>query len=90
MEWRTVLAVVSGAALVVGTVGSIALVPWMRLFFGTLAVAMSGVAAIGSLVVWQRPESLWFLGAALGFAGVGALLLRWGRATDRRPGPEVT
>ena len=83
-----VLAVVSGVGLVVGTVASIALVPWMRLFFGTLAVAMAGIAGVGALVVWEQPESFAFLGAAVVFAVLGTVLLRWGRATDRRPGPE--
>ncbi len=89
MEWRALLGAVSGAGLVVGAVASIALIPWMRLFFGTLAVAMAGVAAGGSLVVWERPESLWFVVAGLGFAVAGFLLLRWGRATDQRPGPSA-
>ncbi len=79
------LGVVSGVGLVVGTVASIALVAWMRLFFGTLAVAMAGVAAVGSLVVWERPASFTFLAVAAGFAALGAVLLRWGRATDQRP-----
>lgn len=90
MGWRDVLGAVSGAGLVVGAVASIALIPWMRLFFGTLAVALAGVAAVGSAVVWERPESYWMLVVALGFAIVGTLLLRWGRATDQRPGPERT
>ncbi len=90
MQWRDVLGAVSGVGLVVGTVASIALIPWMRLFFGTVAVAMAGVAAVGSAVVWEQPTSTWMLVAALGFALVGALLLRWGRATDQRPGPEGT
>jgi hypothetical protein len=88
VDWRVVLAVVSGAGLVVGTVASIALVPWMRSFFGTLGIAMAGVAAVGALVVWEQPESFAFLGAAAVFAALGAVLLRWGRATDQRPGPE--
>lgn len=67
---------------------SVALVPWMRLLFGTLAVAMAGTAAVGSLVVWEQPESYWFLVAAVAFALVGALLLRWGRDTDDRTGSE--
>lgn len=90
MGWREVLSAVSGAGLVVGTVASIALIPWMRLFFGTVAAALAGVAAIGSAALWERPGSYWMLAAALGFAVVGTALLRWGRATDDRPGPEHT
>ena len=86
MGWRNVLGIASSIGLVVGGVVSLVRFAWVRLFFGTVSVALAGVAAVDSVVLWDWPGSLWLVGAAVVFALVGAGLLWWGREADPDPG----
>jgi hypothetical protein len=60
--------------------------PEMRLFVGSILVALAGVAAVVALVAWSRQSfALLGIGVALGAAGAGLILL--GLHADRRATP---
>ena len=73
--------VTAAVALVIGVVR----LPWMRMFVGTILVAVALMGPILAVVSMELPASLVFLGFGVVAGTAGAGLIWWGRRDDPTP-----